>query len=161
MGKDSGNQIRNKMIQSYPKTDRQKLVGIRDMLTVKEPKMSVTLEPYMVFTKGEDQYLGWHEELRRDQVEEFLIHPPDIVLRFSYKKKGREIFFELDGPIHDTRRTEKTAVRNKRYELNELEYFVINEADLKFELEMPKTRPLTQDQINDKFMKKFNVMLSR
>ena len=68
-----GNQIRNKMIQSHPKTDRQKLVGIRTLLTETQPKISVTLEPYMLFTKGEDEYQGWHEELGQDQVEQFTV----------------------------------------------------------------------------------------
>ena len=142
---NSNNQIRNKLIKQYPKTDRQKLVGIRDMIGSKYPPVSVTLEPFMLFTKGEDEYQGWHNDLRKDQVEEFIVHPPDLVLRFSYKHQSREIFFELDGPIHDIK-TKKTSERNRRYELNSLEYFVINETDLKFKLEIPKTRPLTQEQ---------------
>lgn len=147
---NSGNQIRNKMIQQYPKTDRQKLVGIRAMIWAKYPAISVTLEPFMLFTKGEDEYQGWHNDLRQDQVEEFVVHPPDIVLRFNYQDKSREIFFELDGAIHDIK-TSKTTKRNERYELNNLEYFVVNEADLKMVLEIPKTRPLTQEQLNRSF----------
>ena len=155
---NSGNQIRNKKILENPKTDRQKLVGIRTMIESKYPTISVTLEPFMLFTKGEDEYQGWHNDLREDQVKEFLVHPPDLVLRFSYKHQSREIFFELDGEIHDIK-TEKTLKRNRRYELNSLEYFVINEADLKLKLDMPKTRPLTQEQINDEFELKFKEFL--
>jgi len=158
---NSGNQIRNKMIQSNPKTDRQKLVGIRTMLTKSQPCISVTLEPFMLFTKGEDEYQGWHNDLYQDQVENFLVHPPDMVLRFRYNQENRELFFELDGPIHDTKRTEKTSKRNKLYELNKLDYFVINEADLKLKLEIPKSRPLTQEQINDEFSKKLQIYLCK
>ena len=43
--------------------------------------------------------------------------------------------------------------------MNSLEYFVINEADLKFKLGMPKTRPLTQEQINNEFELKFLDLL--
>lgn len=156
-----GNQIRDKMIQSHPKTDGAKLAGIKSMIHSKYPTMSVTLEPFMLFTKGEDEYQGWHNDLRQDQVEEFIVHPPDIVLRFRYNQENREVFFELDGPIHDTKRTEKTAKRNKMYELNDLDYFVINEADLKFELKIPKTRPLTQEQINTEFIKKLQIYLCK
>ena len=155
---NSNNQIKNKKILENPKTDRQKLIGIRSMIWRKHPALSITLEPFMLFSKGEDEYLGWHNDLRKDQVEEFLVHPPDIVLRFSYKHQSREIFFELDGEIHNIK-TEKTGQRNKRYELNNLEYFVINEADLKLKLDMPKTRGLTQEQINDEFELKFKEIL--
>ncbi len=151
---NSGNQIRNKKILENPKTDRQKLVGIRAMIQSKHPTISVTLEPFMLFSKGEDEYQGWHNDLYQEQVEKYIVHPPDIVLRFSYKHQSREIFFELDGEIHNIK-TEKTGKRNKRYELNSLEYFVINEADLKLKLGMPKTRPLTQAQINNEFELKF------
>jgi len=155
-----GNQIRNLMIASFPKTDRQKLVGIRTLLTEKYPAISVTLEPYMLFTKGEDEYQGWHDDLRKDQVEEFLVQPTDIVLRFRYKKVNREIFFELDGAIHDIK-VEKTNARNKRYELNKLEYFVINERDLKFELGLMKSEALQQEEINREFLEKFKIKLSK
>lgn len=159
MGKNSGNQIRNKMINAQPKTDRQKLAGIRTMIMEKYPQMSVTLEPFMLFSKGEDEYQGWHNDLREDQVKEFKIHPPDIVLRFDYLKKNREIFFELDGPIHDIK-TEKTYKRNMLYEVNDLDYFVLSESALKYELDIPKTRPLTQAQINTAFIVKFEWVLS-
>ena len=114
----------------------------------------------MLFSKGEDEYQGWHNDLRKDQVEEFTVHPPDLVLRFSYKHQSREIFFELDGEIHNIK-TEKTDKRNKRYELNSLEYFVINEADLKMKLEIPKSRLLTQEQINSEFELKFKNIIRR
>ena len=155
---NSNNQIRNKKILENPKTDRQKLTGIQSMISIKYPAMSATLEPFMLFTKGEDEYQGWHNDLYKEQVEQFLVHPPDIVLRFSYKHQSREIFFELDGEIHNIK-TEKTAARNRRYELNNLEYFVINEAELKLKLGMPKTRGLTQEQINDEFELKFKEFL--
>lgn len=158
---NSGNQIRDKMIQQNPKTDRAKLVGIRSMLSEYHNKMSVTLEPFMLFTKGEDEYQGWHESLFQEQVEQFLVHPPDIVLRFRYNGRNRELFFELDGSIHDTKRTEKTIKRNKLYELNDLDYIVINEADLRFSLEIPKSRPLTQEQINSEFTRKLQIYLDK
>lgn len=155
----AGNQIRNKMIQSHPKTDRAKLAGLETLLHEKFPKMSVYLEPHLVFTKGEDAFVAWYDELSQDQVEHYNTHPTDIILKFSYNAENREVFFELDGPIHDTRRTEKTAKRNERYELNDMDYIVINEADLKFELKIPKTRPLTQEQINTEFLRKLQTYL--
>ena len=60
------------------------------------------------------------------------------------------IILELDGKIHDIK-TEKTDKRNKRCELNNIPYIVVNEADLRVKLDIPKTRPLTQDQINNAF----------
>ena len=104
---NSGNQIKIKKILENPKTDRQKLVGIRAFIWAKYPAISVTLEPFMLFSKGEDEYQGWHNDLRKDQVEEFTVHPPDLILRFGYKHQSREIFFELDGEIHNIK-TEKT-----------------------------------------------------
>ena len=155
---NSNNQIRNKKILENPKTDRQKLVGIRAMIQSKYPAISVTLEPFMLFSKGEDEYLTTFTFLNEQQVRKFTVHPPDLVLRFSYKHQSRQIFFELDGEIHNIK-TEKTDKRNRRYELNNLEYFVINEADLKLKLEMPKTRPLTQEQINLEFISEFKKFL--
>lgn len=155
---NSGNQIRNKMIQGNPKTDGQKLAGLEKFLHRMYPDCSVIVEPHLIFTKGEDEFQSWESYLDQETVEKFNTHPADLLLRLP---AGNFIVLELDGPIHDTKRTEKTAKRNKLYELNNIPYVVVNEADLKFELQMPKTRPLTQDQINDAFYEKINKISIR
>ena len=100
----------------------------------------------MIFTKGEDEFKGFEIELDKQMVESYTIHPPDIVINHGNK----QIIFELDGSIHD-KKTEKTADRNRLYELNDLDYIVINERDLKHKLGIPKSRLLTQEQINQEF----------
>lgn len=143
---NSGNQIRNKMIQSHPKTDRAKLAGLETFLHEKFPMGEVELEPYMMFTKGEDEYIGWAHTLTRDQVSKYKIHPPDALL---FLNTGMTIL-ELDGPIHDIK-TWKTSERNRIFELNNLTYRVVNERDLKDKLGIAKSAPLSQDQINEAF----------
>lgn len=143
---NSGNQIRNKMIQSNPKTDRAKLAGLEIFLHQKFPNCSVVLEPYMMFSKGEDEYMGWGCELDQRQVRKCKIHPPDVLL---FLNTGM-IILELDGPIHDIK-TWKTTERNRIYELNDLVYRVVNERDLKEKLGIAKSASLTQDQINEAF----------
>ncbi len=141
-----GNQIRNKMIQAHPKTDRQKLAGLETFLHKKFPECSVELEPYMMFSKGEDEYIGWKSELTRDEVSKYKIHPPDVLLFLN----AGMIILELDGPVHDIK-TMKTSGRNILFELNDLVYRVVNESNLKDKLGIAKSSLLTQDQINEAF----------
>lgn len=155
---DSGNQIRNKMINSHPKTDGAKLAGLEKLLHKEFPDCSVIVEPHLIFTKGEDEYQSWESYLDQETVEKYNTHPADLLLRLP---AGKFIVLELDGLIHDTKRTEKTANRNRLYELNDIPYVVVNEADLRFELGMPKTRPLTQEQINNAFLEKIKKIIIR
>lgn len=144
-----GNQIRDKMIRLFPKTDGQKLAGLEHFLHQKYPTWDVHIEPFMIFKKGEDEFVEWNNELTIDQVQTFDPHPPDILII----REGGMLVLELDGPIHD-KKTEKTDKRNKRYELNDIPYIVVNETDLKFELGLAKSAPLTQDQINEAYAAK-------
>ena len=143
---NKGNQIRSKMINSYPKTDYQKLAGLEIHIHHKYPEISVKVEPFILFSKGEDEYIKWGYTLSKDEVENYDVHPPDMLL---FRGDGK-IAFELDGAIHDIK-TEKTDKRNKRYDLNRIPYIMINEAELKLKLGIPKSRPLTQQQINTEF----------
>lgn len=144
------NQIQNKMIRLFPKTDGQKLAGLEKFIHSKYPFIAVHVEPHMMFTKGEDELVSWETTLTREQVEKYNTHPPDMILEVGDEDI---LIFELDGPIHD-KKTEKTDKRNKLYELNDIPYIVINETDLKFELGLAKSAPLTQDQINEAFAQK-------
>jgi hypothetical protein len=114
------------------------------------------LEPYLGFTKGEDEFVFVCKWLSEDLVKKYNIHPADMLL---FTSNHRQIYFELDGGIHDIK-TEKTNSRNARYELNHIPYIVINEADLKLKLGVPKSTKLTQDQINAEFGKRLEEMLS-
>jgi len=151
---NSGNQIRNKKIREYPKTDREKLARLEILMHKEFPEITVMIEPFMLFTKGEEAYRGFRSTLDQETVEKYLVHPPDLLLL----KKNTPIAFELDGRIHDMK-TQKTYERNERYKRNNITFFVINEADLKFKLKMPKTRPLTQEQINNEFRKKLKDLI--
>jgi hypothetical protein len=153
----SGNQIRARMIAEFPKTDREKLAGLETFVHQHYPDkiQKVVLEPFILFTKGEDECYGWRERLTRSEVERFLVHPCDILL-ITYGNE--DIFFELDGGIHDIK-TEKTSSRNRRYELNDMKYIVINEADLKLKLGVPKSNKLSQVQINHEFSNLLEVNL--
>lgn len=140
---NKNNQIRNKMIASYPKTDRQKLAGLEKYIHKKYPDAFVVLEPFVKFTKGEDECIGVSKTITGDTFKKYNIRTCDLFLIIN----NRHIFVELDGPIHDIK-TEKTEQRNKRYELNDMAYIVINEAELKLKLGVTK---LTQQMINDEF----------
>jgi hypothetical protein len=143
------------MIQRNEKTDRQKLAGLEHHIHENYSQCSVILEPFMMFTKGEDQYVGWRRELDKYDVETYRIHPPDMIIMFQSKL----IAFELDGTIHDSK-TAKTQARNDLYELNGISYVVINETDLKEKLGIfPRSKGLTQHQINEEFDKKIKKKL--
>jgi len=141
---NSGNQIKKKIIASYPNTDKAKLAGLERFIHKEFPNIRILLEPYLVFSKGEDSFLGWSLDIYGSQ-KHIQIHHPDMLL--MSKDALSLTIFELDGEIHDIK-TEKTLQRNKRYELNHLRYIVINEADLKFKLGLKKSKKLSQTQIN-------------
>ena len=150
---NSGNQIRNYKIKQYPKTDREKLAGIERYIHEKYPNDAVILEGFIMFTKGEDEYAGIRKDLTLEDAERYNVHPFDVGIIHN----GSLLLFELDGPIHDIK-TEKTISRNKKYKLNNIPYIVINETELKLKLDIPKSRPLTQEQINQEFDEKLSKL---
>ncbi len=154
---NAGNQIRNKMINSHPKTDRAKLVGLRKFLRDEIPGVIVHLEPHMMFTKGEDQFVGWDDSLTEEEVKTYTTHPPDVIL---YLPDGEMMVLELDGAIHDEK-VEKTRKRDLRCILNNILFVVVNESDLKFELGIAKSALLPQEEINKAFLEKINQIISK
>jgi len=150
---NKNNQMRNRMIKTHAITDVQKLAGLERFIHQEYPEVETVMQPYLLFTKGEDKYVGLHDSLSNPQVEKFNVCHCDMILIVHSLVK----VFELDGPIHDIK-TEKTDKRNKRYELNNIPYIVINETDLKYKLDIPKSRPLTQDQINKEFKERFDKL---
>lgn len=154
---NTGNQIKVKMIRSHPKTDRQKLVGLRKFLRLEFPWCVIELEHYMMFTKGEDRFVGWAASLTEEEVKTYNTHPPDAVIMFPDTEL---IILELDGPIHNIK-VEKTHERNKKYELNDLMYVVVNERDLKFKLGIAKSALLPQEVINDEFLRKIKKKMKK
>lgn len=152
MVSQAGNQIRDKIIKSYPKTDGQKLAGLEKFLRHKYPDWIIKIEPYLLFTKGEDEYLCCFSFLTEGQVKRHTVHHPDIHI----VRGGKPVLIlELDGPWHD-KHVEATCRRNKRYEDNLFDLIVINETDLKFELDLKISARLTQDQINEAFQAKIS-----
>ncbi len=155
MTHNRNNQIRNKMISQYPTTDREKLVGLRKFIRKHYSQYTVVLEPFMMFSKGEDEYMAWSDRIHYHN-NNTIVHPDIILLpNIRWPIPKPDMIIELDGPIHDMK-TEKTDKRNKRYELNNIPYIVINESELKLKLAIPKSRKLTQDQINTEFKKRFD-----
>lgn len=144
-----GNQIKAKMIKSFPKSDGEKLAGLERFLHRKFIGCSTLLEPYLKFTKGENGYEGFNNELSHMEVTQFKIQHPDVLMFLD----NEMVILELDGSWHD-KHVEQTEARNKIYELNDLKYIVVNETDLKHKLGIAKSALLTQDQINDEFYKK-------
>lgn len=140
-------QIRNKMIKSYPNSDRGKLAELETFLHEQFPECTVFLEPWLLFTKGEDEYIGWNKWLVRKDVERYNTWHPDILLFLNFGM----IILELDGAIHDIK-VEKTKKRNRIYEANDLSYIVINETNLKHTLGMAKSAKLSQNNINQAFL---------
>jgi len=145
---NSGNQIRNKMISQYPKTDVAKIAGLERFIHRKFPDCTTMVEPYLLFTKGEDEYVGFRNELSYLEVRKYKVQHPDLLLFLSVGM----IILELDGPIHD-KKTKKTMDRNDIYSVNNLKFRVVNESNLKYDLGVAKTSPLSQDQINEAFYK--------
>lgn len=144
-----GNQIRAKMIKSHPKTDGEKLAGLEIFLHEKFPDWNVKIEPYLLFSKGEDEYLSGWDSLTEEQVKSHTVHHPDVWI----VRGGLPILvLELDGSWHD-KHIEQTNERDKRFKDNGFTLIVVNETDLKFELNLPISAKLSQDQINDAFMK--------
>lgn len=155
MTSNKNNQMRNRMISQYPKTDREKLAGLERFIHKEYPEWEVFLEPYFLFSKGEDEFIhAWPNYVTEEQIAgNYNINHPDLYLINDQKV----LVMELDGPIHDIK-TEKTDKRNKRYELNNIPYIVINESELKLKLAIPKSNKLTQDQINNEFKERFDNM---
>lgn len=139
------------MIQSHPITDVEKHASLETALRKRYPDWLIIPQAYLVFSKGEDEFQYVSRSLTQEEVENYTIHHPD----FYVVRNGRIILLELDGPIHDIK-TAKTDARNEIYRLNNLTCIVVNEADLKMKLGIPKSRPLSQKQINDEFIKRLD-----
>jgi hypothetical protein len=136
------------MIRQYPKSDREKLEGLKKHFIRKNNDVYAELEPFLLFTNdGEDKYYGWTKQVTEYTAQQYRIRTCDMLI---FTAHNTIIFFELDGGIHDIK-TEKTAQRNRRYELNNIPYIVINESELKEKLGIPQSRNLTQEQINAEF----------
>ena len=147
---NSNNQMKAKMIQSHAITDTEKIAGMERYINTRYPKWTVYPQAWLTFTKGEDEYQYCSRTLTQEEVEEYSTSHPDL---YIIKDNGSILIIELDGPIHDIK-TEKTSKRNKRYELNRIPYIVISESDLKHDLDIPKSRSLTQKQINTELEKR-------
>jgi len=152
---DKNTQIRNKKILSYPKSDIQKLAGLEVYIHNKFPNWKVYIEPYMLFSKGEDKFIDCLSHLTEKQVSKYKIHSPDV---WIILEDGKFLVLELDGSIHDVK-VGKTLDRNKLFERNKIDFCVVNETDLKFELGLRKSVNLTQEQINNAFEKKILKLL--
>lgn len=149
---NSGNQIRNRMISRNPITDTAKLAGLERFIHEQYPEVTVTLQPYLLFTKGEDEYVGWRAELTQRMVEMYRIFHSDMILVIPDKD---DLIFELDGAIHDTKRSNRTEIRNDLYQMNDIPYIVINEANLKYDLGVKPSNKLSQNQINAEFQRRY------
>jgi len=146
---DKNTQMRNQKIKQFPKTDEAKLGGLETFLHKNFGDWAIFKEPYMLFTKGEDEHVGTYLSLDEHQVKTYKIHHPD----FWMKRSEHRIVLELDGDWHD-KYVEKTNDRNRRYKLNYIPCVVVNETNLKFELNLPISAKLSQDQINEAFHQK-------
>jgi len=136
-------QIRAKMIAQYPKTDREKLAGFERLIHRKFPNIAVSIEPFMIFSKGEDEYMGTRDSLDRVDSRKYVVHPPDMILFI----KNRKVVFELDGDWH-INHTSKDFKRDQRLRDNNIEFFIINESELREKLGVTK---LTQEQLDLEF----------
>jgi len=139
------NQAKARFTRQHEKTDREKHAGLERHIHEKYGA-SAMLEGFMLFTKGEDEYHGMRKYVSRQEANQYNVLSFDAVMIYQ----GRVISYELDGSIHD-KKTAKTIKRNEKYEMNHIPYIVINEAELKLKLGIPKSRPLTQEQINSEF----------
>ena len=70
------NQVKNHKINQNPKTDGEKLAGLEKFIHKIMPYWSVIVEPFILFTKGEDEFVSWETFLTQSMVEKYLIHPP-------------------------------------------------------------------------------------
>jgi len=148
------------MISQYPKTDREKLVGIRKFIRENEIRCQIMLEPFLIFSRGEDEYQFCTDQIgsvmkQIMDVKGWYFKRTDLML-FLYDTVSA-LIIELDGSIHEIK-TERTIKRNQRYELNGIPYIVINEELLKEKLAIPNSTKLTQDQINTEFKERFDSL---
>lgn len=151
---NSGNQIRSKMIRQFSKTDRGKLGGLEIFLHKRYPDWKVYIEPFMLFEKGEDVFVRCVQFANEHEVNKYKIYPPDI---WVIRNTGKPLVLELDGEIHNIK-MDKTDKRNKLFEVNNIEYVIVNEVDLKFELRLTQSADLSQQQINEAFQHKISQL---
>jgi hypothetical protein len=135
------------MIRQHALTDDEKIAGLERHIHRKYPTWKTYPQHYLLFTKGEDEFLGYNDIVTEKHVNKYKIHHPDM---FIIKGIDDILIIELDGKIHNIK-TKKTQERCDIYSLNNLPYIRINEEDLKFTLGIPKSNSLMQWQINDEF----------
>ena len=148
MTSNKGNQVRNRMISRNALTDVFKIAKFETFIHETHPDWVFYPQPYLKFTKGEDEFAGWKMALTKEEVGGFKTHHPDALI-FT----PQMLIFELDGIAHNIK-TKKTQDRNDIYELNGLRCIAINEEDLKYTLGVKKSNKLSQQQINDEFERK-------
>lgn len=141
-------QIKGKIIRSHGLNDTQKLADLERYIHQTHPRLSVIMQPYLLFTKGEDEYAGMKMTLTESLTKEYTPIPPDMVLH--QHNDHRVIIFELDGKIHDIK-TVKTEKRNNLYKINGFKTIIINEENLKETLKITK---LAQHHINAEFTRR-------
>jgi len=152
---NKNNQMRNYKIRQNALTDVEKLAGLESFI-IHECHARIVPQAWLLFVKGEDQYIGWRTDLNEYEVNTYKPHHPDILV-FT----DDMIIVELDGDWHKLPPGKKDIARNKRYELNDITYIVINEEELKMKLRpdiKPKSWSLSQDQINAEFKERFDAL---
>lgn len=125
----SGNQIRQKIIREHGKTDEGKLIAIVNHLMKKYHGIVVKREPFFLFDKMTNKLVDKVGYCTEEQVKKYIVHPPDILI----VTPKEDFVIELDGTWHDFHQS-KDDNRDLLYELNQIQYFTINETELRMRL---------------------------
>jgi len=138
--------MKAKMIKSFPKSDREKLASFERLIHRNFTGISVAIEPFMLFSKGEDEYEGTRFTLDRAQTSKYTIHPPDMILYIN----GKMLVFELDGDWHINHKS-KDEKRDERLRLNNIDFIIIDESELRDKLGLSDNTKLTFEQLDEEF----------
>lgn len=129
----SNNQIKQKKIREHGKTDEGKLIAIVNHLMENYHGITIKREPFFLFDGMTDKLVDKVGYCTEEQVKKYIVHPPDILI-ITPKE---DFVIELDGTWHDTH-ARKDYARNRLYDYNKIQYFTINETELRFRLGLQK-----------------------
>jgi len=147
------NQFRqNIMMENKP--DTEKLITIATLIR-KTHNLIVHREHILLFSKQDCRLVKMADSITKKEYHNYIIHTPDLIFYIN----NTLWIIEIDGSIHDhkNRVIEKDKMRNEHYTISGLNYIIINELLVLYDIGIHKVRSATVEElwpvINNKIKK--------
>lgn len=126
------------------KPDLEKLINIASLMR-RTHGIIVKREPILLFTKDTCRLVKITDSITKWEYDHYITHNPDLLFYIN----GTLWIMEIDGWIHDTKNRviEKDKMRNEHYDLSGINYIIINESTILYNLGIDKRRSASVDEL--------------